>query len=85
MVGLQEIGVYIGRFQNTVAQYISTCPFMDLCLVVEQNLVIRLFRQWWDQPTLDILGIRAEHAAASAGEETGERGRLYYGMMKGRG
>ena len=31
-VGLDEIGVYIVRHQNTVAQYIETYPIMDLCL-----------------------------------------------------
>ena len=31
-VGLDEIGVYIVRRQNTVAQYIDTFPIMDLCL-----------------------------------------------------
>ena len=34
-VGLEEIRVYITHRHNTVAQYIATCPIMDLCLVVE--------------------------------------------------
>ena len=29
MVGLEEIGVYTARRQNTVAQYIETRPIMD--------------------------------------------------------
>ena len=33
MVGLEDIGAYIARCQNTVAQYISTRHIMDLCLV----------------------------------------------------
>ena len=31
-MGLEEISVYIDRWQNIVAQYISTHPIMDLCL-----------------------------------------------------
>ena len=32
IVGLEEIGVYTARRQNTVVQYIATRPNMDLCL-----------------------------------------------------
>ena len=35
MVGLEEINEYIALHQNTVAQYIVTCPIMDLCLEAE--------------------------------------------------
>ena len=35
MVLLKDIGVYTARRQNTVAQYIATCPIMDLCLATE--------------------------------------------------
>ena len=52
MVGLGDIGVYISRFQNTVAQYIATCPIMDLCLAAEQNPGMRLYRKWWKHPAL---------------------------------
>ena len=31
-VGLEDIGVYITLFHNTVAQYIVPCPIMDLYL-----------------------------------------------------
>ena len=47
MVGLGEIGVYIVRRQNTVAQYIATRPIMDLCLTAERKPVMRLSRRWW--------------------------------------
>ena len=59
MVGLKEIGVYISRHQNMFAQYVATRPIMDLCLAAERKPVMRLSRQWWDQPALDIMGIRA--------------------------
>ena len=35
-VGLYEIGVYVTPRHNMVAQYITTCPIMDLCLVAER-------------------------------------------------
>ena len=44
---------------------------MDFCLSAERNLGLRLSKQWWDQPAMDILGIRAGHAKAEGGEETG--------------
>ena len=62
MLGLDEIGVYIERRQNTVAKYIVTCPIMDLCLAADRKPGLKLSRRWWEQPTMDILGIRVEHA-----------------------
>ena len=64
MVGLEEIGFYIAYSHNMVAQYIATHPIMDLCLAAEQNPGMFLSRRWWEQPTLDIMGIRAGQAAA---------------------
>ena len=58
MVGLEEIGVYIARCQNTIAQYIATRPIMDLCLVAERKTGMRLSRQWWEHPALDIMGAK---------------------------
>ena len=63
MVGLEEIGAYIARCQNTVAQYILTCPVMDLCLVEDRKTGMRLYMQWWENTTLYILSIRAGHVA----------------------
>ena len=71
MVGLEEIGLYIACHENMVAQYDETCPIMDLCLVAEQDPGLRLSREWWEQPTLNILRIRAGHAAAEGREDTG--------------
>ena len=70
-VGLDEIGVYIARHQSTVEQYITTRPIMYLCLAAERNQGLRLSSQWSEQPDLDILGIRAGHAAVEVGGETG--------------
>ena len=69
MVGLEDIGVYIARRQNTVTKYIATRPIMDLCLVVERKPGMCLSRQWWEQLALDIQRIRAGHAEAKGGEE----------------
>ena len=63
IVRLDDIGVYISRLQNMVTQYIATLPIMDLCLEEERKPGMRLSSKWWEQPALDILGIRAGHAA----------------------
>ena len=44
---------------------------MDLFLAAEQNPGMRLSRGLWDQPALDIMGIRAGRKAAEGGEDTG--------------
>ena len=67
MVGLEEIEVYIARRQNTAAQYIANRPIMELCLAPERKPWLHLSRRWWDHPALDILVIRAGHAAAEEG------------------
>ena len=71
MVGLEEISLYITRHQNMVAQYIATCPIMDLCLAADWRPGMRISQIWWEHPVLDTLGIRATHAAAEMGGETG--------------
>ena len=69
MLVLEEIGVYITRHQNTVAQYILIRPIVDLCLAAERKPGTRLSRWWWEQPTLDIMGIGLGQAV-----EEGEMG-----------
>ena len=44
-VGMDEIGVYIARLQNMVAQYISTRLIMGFCLAVERNPGLCLSRR----------------------------------------
>ena len=67
MNGLDDIGVYIARHQNTVSQYIATCPIMDLYLVENRNPGMRLSRRWWEQPAMDIRVIIVGHVAAEGG------------------
>ena len=50
--GLQEVGKYISRRQNTVPQFITTRPIMDLCLTAECRLGSRVTKWWWDQDSL---------------------------------
>ena len=59
--------VYFACCQNTVTQFIVTCPIIDLCLAAERNPGMLLSRKWWDKPALDILGIRAGRAATEGG------------------
>ena len=70
-VWMDNIKVYITQLQKMVAQYIATHTIMELCLAAERNPVMRPSRQYWEQPTKDILGIRAGHAEAEVGGETG--------------
>ena len=70
-VGLDDIGLYTTRCQNTVTQYITTRPIMELFLAAERNPGLCLSSRWWGQPALDTLGTRAGNAAAEGGEETG--------------
>ena len=44
IVGLEKIGVYTACCQNTVAQYIVTCPIIDLCLAAERKTGMYLSR-----------------------------------------
>ena len=44
--GLEDMEVYIGRRNNTVAQYISTMPILDLLMEAERLSGERLSK-WW--------------------------------------
>ena len=70
-VGLDKTRIYTACGHNAVSQYIATLPVMDFCLVAEQRPGMRLLHSWWEQTALDILGIRAGHAAAEMGKKTG--------------
>ena len=69
MVVLEEIMVYIALHHNTVAQYISTFPIMELCLAAERKPVMRLSRKWWEQPALDILVDKGGACSSAQGVE----------------
>ena len=82
-VGLEDIGGCISGFQNTVAQYIATHHIMEFSLTADQKPGLRLSRIWWEQPTLDILGIMVGHAAAEG--RGGDRDVIIGGGGEGEG
>ena len=44
---------------------------MDSCLAAERTTGMYLSRRWWEQPALDIMGIRVGQVAAERGEDMG--------------
>ena len=46
-VGLQEVETYVSYPQNTVAQYIVTGHFMDLCLAAKRRPWPGVAMRWW--------------------------------------
>ena len=67
--GFEEIWIYITRRQNTVAQYISTRPILDLCERSVWRLGARVSWRWWEQEGLDLEGVKERAAAESEIEE----------------
>ena len=61
---------YTLHHQNTIAQYIATCPILELCLEAEQRPGFWVARRWWEHGVLELKGVRA---AASAVEEHTKR------------
>ena len=51
--GLTDIRTSIQRRKNTVAQYISTQPLLDLCKVSRQREGARVVLRWWEQSRID--------------------------------
>ena len=58
--GLKEVDTYIFSRQNTVVQYISNRPIIDLCLAEKRRLGPRVSMWWWEQEGLDLEGMRIE-------------------------
>ena len=67
--GSEEIGVYIQKMQNMVAQYIATQPILDLCEQAVQRPAAWVSWRWWDQEGLKLGGARERATAATDGEE----------------
>ena len=68
--GLEEIGVYVTRRQNTVARYIATRSIQDLCERYVRRPGVWVSWRWWEQDGLDMEGAK-ERAAAESDEEKG--------------
>ena len=67
--GFEDIGVYITRKQNTVAQYIATRPILEIYEKPVRRPGAWVYRQWWDQEGLDLEGVKERVMAESDGEE----------------
>ena len=67
--GFEEIGTYITRRQNMVAQYIVTRPILDLCEQSARRPVAWLSRPWWYQERLELEGAEERSVAESDEEE----------------
>ena len=65
----EEIGVYILKRQNKVAQYISMRPILDLCERLVRRPGAYVSWMWWEQEGLDIAGDMYQAVAAVDGEE----------------
>ena len=51
--GLTDVGKSIANRQNTVAQYISTRPLLDLCEEARAEEGTRVLLRWWNQTGID--------------------------------
>ena len=69
--GFEGIREYITRRQNTVAQYISMRPILDLHERSARRPGDRVSWRWWEQAGLDLEGVkkRATDAAADSDRE----------------
>ena len=56
--GLEELEVYIGIRHNTVVNFITTFPIMDLWLEAERRPGDRVMKLWWGQYGLWLAGAR---------------------------
>ena len=66
--GMVEISTSILRRQNTVAQFISTRPILDLCEQATRRPGSRVSWRWWEQTGIDWKGARKREEAAEAAE-----------------
>ena len=70
-VGLTDLRTYINRRQNTVAQYIATRPFLDLCEGATQREGSRVTLRWWDQTGIDWEKAKAREAETESASKSG--------------
>ena len=70
--GFEDMGAYVLKRQNTVAQYITMWPIMDLCKKPVRRPGQWFARRWWYQEILDLAGARAAAAEIEDAEEGSE-------------
>ena len=69
--GLEKVETYILHFHNTIAQYISTRPIIELCLAVDWRPGTRIVRSWWEQECINLEGVRVSARATEVLLEEG--------------
>ena len=71
--GLTDIRASIQRRQNTVAQYISTRPLLDLCKGVRPREGARVTLRWWGQSGINWEKSKAKgtETETTSGSESG--------------
>ena len=67
--GFEDIGEYILKRHNTIAQYIATRPIMDLCKKMVRRPGGWVSQRWWVKEGIYIAGTRAQAVAEAAEEE----------------
>ena len=65
---------YAYRRHNTVTQFITTRPIMELFLSEERRPGTRVSMRWWDQEGLDVEGMRTAYYESEQTEGEDETG-----------
>ena len=53
-VGIEEVETYALLHHNSIAQYIKTCPILDLFLTLGRRMRARVSWWWWEQDRIDL-------------------------------
>ena len=69
--GLTDVRTSINRRHNTVVQYISTQPLLDLCEGEKQREGARVTMRWWYQTGIDWEKAKARRAETESESESG--------------
>ena len=69
--GLTDVRTSINRSQNTVAQYISTRPLLEICKGATQREGARVTLRWWDQTGIDWEKAKARETETESASESG--------------
>ena len=67
--GFEDIGTYVTRRQNTVAQYIATRSILDLYDRSDWRTGVWVSQRWWYQDVFYLDRVKESSAAESDGEE----------------
>ena len=53
-VGMEQVEMYVLRFQNTAAHYIPTWAILELYLAAEKSPGAQVLIRWWEQAVIDL-------------------------------